>query len=75
MECDNISNCHNPIDVQEDMFAQRVLCTQCKHQYILRKDPYSGAPEKKEYARIFKRLTLQGNDNLFYKIYPQHLRI
>ncbi len=73
-ECDNISNCHDPITIGEDRNALRVFCKQCKHQYVIRKDPNTGAPEKREYARIFKRDTLQGNDNLFYKIYPQYLR-
>lgn len=73
-ECDNISNCHDPITIGEDSNALRVICKQCKNIYVLRKDPNTGAPEKKEYSKIFKRDILQGNDNLFYKIYPQYLR-
>lgn len=74
MECNNISDCHDPITVAEDNNGLRILCKQCKHQYIIRKDPNTGAPEKRSYAKYFKRDILQGSDNLFYKIYPQWLR-
>jgi hypothetical protein len=72
-ECDNISSTHAPKIIGEDETGMRVFCTECKHQYVIRKD-YRGAPEKREYARIFKRDTLQGNDPLFYKYYSQHLK-
>lgn len=74
IECDGISNLHNPITVNEDQNALRVYCKQCLNQYIIRKDPNTGAPHKAQYAKIFRRDTLQGNTNLFYKIYPQWLR-
>lgn len=72
-ECDNISNCHDPITIGEDNNAIRVFCRQCKHQYVIRKD-WRGVAENRQYSEIFKRDVLQGNDNLFYKIHPQHLR-
>ena len=73
IECDNISNVHNPRTIAEDENAIRVLCLECKHQYVIRKD-WRGVPENKQYSKLFKRDTLQGHENLFYKVYPQYLR-
>lgn len=72
MICNNISNCHMLINI-DDSEALRVICTECKKQFVIRKDPYSGAPEKRQYARIFKRDILQGGDNLLYKYHPEFL--
>lgn len=72
-ECDNISACHDPITIAEDISAMRVFCRNCKHQYVIHKD-FRGSPEKREYSRIFKRDVLQGNDNLLYKYRPDYLR-
>ena len=73
MKCNNISNCHDPVTIS-DGDALRVICKQCHHQYIIRKSP-NGAPEIKQYAKIFKRDILQPKDPLFYKIYPHYLNI
>lgn len=74
MACDNLSNVHDPEIVAEDNCAVRVVCKICKHQITIRKDPFTGAPEKRKWAEVFKRDTLQPNSNLFYKVYPQHIR-
>jgi hypothetical protein len=71
-KCNNISECHDLITIT-DGDAERVICKICKNQYVLRKD-WRGAPEKKLYSKLFKRWTLQGNDNLFYKYNSQYLR-
>lgn len=70
--CDNISNAHDPITTGEDYCAIRVLCRICKETYIIPKD-FNLSPEKRMYARIFKRDILQPKENLFYKIYPHYL--
>lgn len=75
MECNNKSQCHLPKVITEDNCAMRVICQTCKHQYIIRKDPFKGVPEKRSYAKIFKKDILQGNDNLFYKYNAQFLHI
>lgn len=72
--CDNISQCHKLIDIAIGDTAMRVLCTICKQQIVVRKDPYKDVPERRQYAKVFKRDILQGNDNLFYKYYSQHIR-
>ena len=72
--CDNKSSCHKPVIVAEDLNAMRVLCTECKHQFVIRKDPFKDVPEKRQYIKIFRREALQGNDNLFYKYYDQYIR-
>lgn len=72
-ECDNKTKCHAPITIGEDENAMRVICTECKHQYVIRKD-WRGVPDNKQYSKIFRRDILHGNDNLFYKYHPEHLR-
>jgi len=74
IECDNKKRCHTPLTIAEDLNAMRVVCMTCWHTYIIRKDPYKGNPEKRQYVKIFRKDALQGNDNLFYKYYPQFMR-
>lgn len=72
-ECNNQSSCHKPIVIKEDESAMRVLCTECKNQYVIRKD-WRGVVDNIQYSKIFKREILQPNSNLFYRYYPQHLK-
>jgi hypothetical protein len=72
-ECDNVAYCHDPVTIGEDTNALRVLCKQCKHQYVIRKD-WRGMPDNREYSKLYKKEVLQPNDNLFYRYYPQHLK-
>ena len=71
--CDNVSSCHNITDIA-DGDALRVICKECKKVYVIRKDPFTGAPEKRQYAKIFKRDILQGSDSLLYKYHPEFLK-
>ena len=73
-ECNNVSQAHDMKIVQEDDCAMRVICNICKNQYTIHKDINKGVPEKRMYAKLFKRDIMQGNDNLFYKIHPEHLK-
>lgn len=73
-ECDNKKKCHALDVIAEDICAQRVICKECKITYIVRKNPWNGAPENRGYSKIFKKDVLQGKDNLFYKYHPQWLR-
>lgn len=73
-ECNNVSRCHNLIDIKQDENAMRVLCTNCNNQYVIHKHPVKGNPEMREYARLFKKDILQPRDNLFYKYYSQYLK-
>lgn len=75
MICDLKSNVHDPVTIAEDDNALRVICKQCKHQFVIRKDPFKKVPEMREYAKIFKRDILQPKDRLFHKVYPQYLII
>lgn len=72
--CDNRSCCHTPCQIAEDNNAMRIICTTCKKQIVIRKDPYKGVPEKRQYAEVFKKDILQGGDNLFYKYHSEHLK-
>jgi hypothetical protein len=55
------------------MNAARVICKECKEQYVIRKD-HRGVPLNRQYAEIFKRDILQSNQNLFYRYFPKYLR-
>ena len=72
-ECDNISACHTMEVIAEDANAMRCICTTCKGQYTVRKD-WRGIPLNRQYAKLFKKDILQGNDNLLYKYHPHFLR-
>ena len=69
IECDNKSRTHSPKVIGEGDEAMRVYCTTCHRRYIIHKDRITGAPEKRLYAKIFKKEILQQSDNLFYKYY------
>lgn len=71
--CDNVSSCHNLKTISDGDSALRVICTECKEQLIIRKDWVRGNPEKRSYAKVFKKDILQGNDNLFYKYHPEYI--
>jgi len=73
-ECDGKSKLHDPIILGDGDTAMDVLCKECKHRYTIRKDPFKGVPEARGYIKVFRREALQGNDNLFYKYFPQHLK-
>ena len=72
-ECNNVRACHNMKVLVEERNAVRVICKECKNQYVIHND-WRGAPEKRLYAKLFKRDILQGNDNLFYKYHPEYLK-
>lgn len=73
-ECDNKSRTHSPKVIGEGKDAMRVICVSCHRRYIIHKDPITGAPEKRLYAKIFKKDILQMSDNLFFKYYKHHVR-
>jgi hypothetical protein len=72
-ECDNVSACHTLTTIN-DSDALRVLCSTCKHSYVIRKHPVKDVPENRQYSKIFRKEVLQGKDNLFYKYYSQYLQ-
>lgn len=72
--CDNKRSCHSLVNII-DTDALRVICIQCKQQFVLRKDLNKKVPEKRLYAKIFKKDILQPKDPLFYKYYPQYLQL
>lgn len=63
------------VTIKEDLNALRVGCLECKHEYVIRKDPFKDVPENRQYAKLFKRDILQGSDGLLYKYHPEFLKI
>jgi len=72
--CDNIEKCHNPTVVGEDESTMLVYCNECEGEFHIPKD-HRGILNNEEYLKIFRRETLQGNQDLFYRYYSQHLKI
>jgi hypothetical protein len=48
-------------------------CEHCRHKFIVR--VYEGRPERKKYAKLYKRDTLQPHENLYYKVYPRRMNV
>jgi hypothetical protein len=71
MLCNNKSQAHNLKTIADGDSAMRVYCNICKQVIIVRQDQWKGVPEKRQYAKVFKRDILQGNDNLLYKYRPE----
>jgi len=74
MICNNVSNAHRLKEIDDGDTAMRVICQECWKQFTIRKDPIKGVPEKRQYAKIFKRDIMQGNDNLLYKYHHEFLK-
>lgn len=72
-ECNNVSACHHLVDIFDGDSGMRVLCKDCKRQYVIRKDSYKRVPEIRQYVKMFRKDALQGNDNLFYKYHDNYL--
>lgn len=75
MICNNKSQCHTLLVITDGDSAMRVVCTTCKQPIVIRKDINKEVPEKRQYAEVFKKDILQGNDNLFYKYHPEYLKV
>ena len=54
-ECNNKSNAHDMEVIGESESAMRVICKICKRKYVIHKDINKGNPEKRKYAKLFKR--------------------
>jgi hypothetical protein len=73
-ECDNTWACHELLTTNDDINALRVFCTHCKNHYIIKKD-WRGVVDNVQYSKLFRKETLQPHQNLFYKYYPQYLKL
>ena len=71
--CDNFSRTHNLELCSEDDNCARLFCRECGNYVLIRKD-YDGKYNKKQSDEAFKRFSIQPQEPLFYKYYPQHLR-
>jgi hypothetical protein len=72
-ECDNVSACHDLTIIVDAEDGMRVICKDCKHQYVIPKDT-RGVVDNRIYSKIFRKEILQPSDNLFFKYYkmPQN---
>lgn len=72
-ECDNKTNAHLMVDVEGDKRGQRAYCKLCNRTYYLRTNA-NGAPDKRQYAKLFYRDIVQPNKPLYFKIHPERMK-
>lgn len=71
--CDNFSSAHDPVLVNADESTDLYFCRECGNYIMLNKD-WDGKYLQREADALFKRLSLQPGNPLFYKYYPHYLR-
>jgi hypothetical protein len=67
------NHAHNPEVLSQDSNATRVICKECKEQFVIRNDQ-RGVPLNRQYQAVYRKDTLQANTNLFYKYYNKNIR-
>lgn len=73
MTCgNNIDSVHKMKYLEDAPDVVVAYCEHCKKRYYFRKN--NGKTDPK-YNAVFKRDTLQAHENLYYKIYPQRMKI
>lgn len=72
-ECDNKTNAHLMVD-RTEKGGIRTYCKLCNRTYYLRTNK-NGAPNKREYAKLFYRDIVQPSRPLYYKIHSQKMRL
>jgi hypothetical protein len=65
--CDNINSVHKNQIINETKDGIRVICEHCKKINVLRMDT-NGRFNNRQYAKVYKRDTVQEGSNLYYKI-------
>lgn len=75
-ECDNKSHAHDmvafvPVAGPRGM---RAHCRFCRRTYYLRLNK-NGAPNKREYARLFYAMIVQPDKPLYYKVHPKKMKL
>ncbi len=72
-KCDNFRDAHDPVVINEDDSAMLVWCKVCGHEMRIGKD-IRGIYDNVQFSEAFPRLTMQANNALLYKYYPQYLK-
>lgn len=73
-ECDNKTQAHMMLELTSAPGGSRAYCRLCRRTYYLRHNA-NGAPEKRQYAKLFYRDVVQRNKPLFYKIHPEAMQL
>jgi len=72
-ECDNKTNVHYMVELPGKN-GMRAYCKLCRRTYYLRLNK-NGAPNKRQYARLFLRDIIQPNKPLYYKVHPEKMKV
>lgn len=70
--CDNKRDVHELKTIEEGEVLE-VVCKKCKQRFFLRLN--NNTYNKRAYAKIFRKDTLQRNSRLYYKVYPQRMNV
>lgn len=71
--CDNKSNAHLLVEMP-GRNGMRAYCKLCRRTYYLRMNK-NGAPDKRQYAKLFYRDIIQPNHPLYYKFHREKMKI
>lgn len=72
-ECDNKSTAHYMIEIP-DKRGMRGFCKLCRRTFYLRLNK-NGAPDKRQYAKLFYRDIVQPSRPLYYKFHPEKMQL
>lgn len=62
------------VELESAKGGQRAYCRICRRTYYLRHNKY-GAPDKRQYAKLFYRDIVQPNKPIYYKIHRERMQL
>lgn len=72
-ECDNVTQAHLMVE-RADTGGIVAYCKLCNRTYYLKTNK-NGAPDKRQYAKLFYRDIVQPNHPLYYRIHPEKMKV
>lgn len=74
-ECDNVNQAHDMVAVpSHHKGGERAFCRICQRTYYLHHNK-NGAPENREYQKLYYRWVVQPSKPLYYRIHPSVMKL
>lgn len=73
LECDNVTNAHLMVELT-GKGGMVYYCRLCRRTYYLRTNKH-GAPNNREYTKLFYRDIVQPSKPLYFKVHPEKMRL
>lgn len=74
LECDNVHEAHDLISRTNQKGGELAYCRICNRTYYL-KHNHNGAPDNKEYGKLYFRWIVQPHNPLYYHVHPGLMNI